>query len=823
MTALLPILLAAGTSRTAFEWGRIQTETDWLAPIAVFVVIVGYVVWMYRRDTVELRPGAGVLLAALRILALVGLLVVYLQPQWRNEKDLVTNSRAILLVDTSLSMGLADGDGSPVPDEPSRAQKVIAMLERGPLLQRLREKHDVVVVRFDQDTARIYSGARLPRSGEDPGGSAVTDDFSSNRAHAADAAQTVDWGALLAPRGSETRLGQALRHVLDEERGAPLAGIIVVTDGQHNAGVEPAVAIAAAQQGEVPIFAVGMGSDARPANVRISDLVAPARAYPGDAFTVTGYLQGQAMAGKTVTVELFSRAADSSREADGGGLLEGVEQVTLGSDGQIVPVRFQLTSKEVGRRTLRLRIKAPPTDRNTSDNQQEVDLEIVDRQTRVLLFAGGPTREYQFLRNQLKRDKDVIVDVLLQTAQEGISQDASQILEDFPATREQMYAYDCVVAFDPDWRELDGNQIACLESWVGDQAGGLIVIAGPVYTDLWTQDARLDKVRALYPVEFHRRFALLEDARFGSKEPWPLDFTREGLEAEFLWLADSAGGNALAWSEFAGVYGHYAVRGPKAGAAVLARFSDPRAAEGGQLPAYMATQFFGAGRVFYLGSGEMWRLRASKEGYFERFYTQLIRHVSQGRLLRGSSRGVLLVQRDRYLLGNMVDVRAQLTDARLEPLAVPNVPLQVFLPDSTLQTVVLAADGSRPGSYRGQFPVRKEGTFRLELTVPESADEKLARRIQVRVPDVERENPQRNDALLKELSDRTSGAYYVGLEAAVAVDGSTQPVFALLRDRSRTTTQVVRPDRLWDNWWMLCGICGVLSLEWLLRRLMRLA
>ena len=82
----------------------------------------------------------------------------------------------------------------------------------------------------------------------------------------------------------------------------------------------------------------------------------------------------------------------------------------------------------------------------------------------------------------------------------------------------------------------------------------------------------------------------------------------------------------------------------------------------------MAGQFYGAGRVFYLGSGEMWRLRALDDRYFEQFYTKLIRHVSQGRLLLGSSRGMLLVDRDRYLLGNTVVVRGQLSDAQFEPL-----------------------------------------------------------------------------------------------------------------------------------------------------------
>ena len=131
------------------------------------------------------------------------------------------------------------------------------------------------------------------------------------------------------------------------------------------------------------------------------------------------------------------------------------------------------------------------------------------------------------------------------------------------------------------------------------------------------------------------------------------------------------------------MYGYFSVRGLKPGATLYATYSDPRAATEGS-PVYMAGQFFGSGRVFYLGSGEMWRLRELDETYFEQFYTKLIRHVSQGRLLRGSNRGVLLVERDRYLLGNTVAVRAQLNDAQLEPLEAPSVKLEIIAPGGEL-------------------------------------------------------------------------------------------------------------------------------------------
>ena len=230
-----------------------------------------------------------------------------------------------------------------------------------------------------------------------------------------------------------------------------------------------------------------------------------------------------------------------------------------------------------------------------------------------------------------------------------------------------MFDYDVIVAFDPDWTQLDAQQVDLLEQWVAEEAGGLIVVAGPVHTASWVQSPEHGKIRALYPVEFQQRMTLLDDGLYGSPTPWPIEFTREGMEADFLWLGDTPEESRARWGRFPGVFGCYAVKGPKPGAQVYGRYSDPEAGISVERPVYFADQFYGAGRVFYMGSGELWRLRTLDPGYYERLYTQLVRHVSQGRLLRGSSVGRLLVERDRYFVGDTVVVRAQLSTPSREP------------------------------------------------------------------------------------------------------------------------------------------------------------
>jgi hypothetical protein len=817
-------LVGETTTRTTYELARFQTYTERWQYLMLGLVCAGIAalaVWMIRRDTIELRPPIAWLLAALRVTALVGLLVFYLQPEKRTERKVVHNSRAVMLVDTSLSMGLHDAVGSAVPATPNRLEQVATVFDQGRLIETLREKHDVSVSRFDAELARVASLSKLSAQGTPTQAQADAGQGPSGAPAAESAAP--DWKATLLPQGTETRLGGSLRQLIEDERTTPVAAIVLFTDGGQNAGIDPQSAIAAAREAKIPIFTVGIGSDRRPANVRVGDLVAPARAYPGDSFPITGFLQAEGLADRAVTVELVSRAGGEAGRGDDG-KVEATERVTLGGRGEVVPLKFQITPEVVGRRTYRMRVKAPPEDSNPADDSQEADVEVVDRKTKVLLVASGPTREYVFLRNQLFRDKDVTVDVWLQSATPGNSQDANKILDAFPSTPQELFEYDSIVAFDPDWKELDETQCDLLERWVAEKAGGLVVIAGPVQMDRWVGDPRLGKIRGLYPVEFNRRLSLTEEGRYGSTVPWPLDFSREGMEAEFLWLSDNAATSGQIWSNFSGVFGYYGVRGGKPGATVYARYSDPESGAPDQRPVYMAGQFYGAGKVFYLGSGEMWRLRSVDDKYFEQFYTKLVRHVSQGRLLLGSSRGMLLVERDRYLLGNTVVIKAQLSNAQFEPLDLPGVRLEIGRPDSTSETLTLAADPARKGMYTGQFTALQEGTYRLELPVPDT-EEQLSRRIQVKVPDLEREDPQRNDALLVEIAKRTGGTYYVGADAVLGARG-VPPLPGLIKDRTEVTylAGITDPDfqQQWSAW-LMGGICGVLCLEWLIRRLSKLA
>jgi hypothetical protein len=849
-------LLLAQTDATAervvYELGRLRDFDDERLPIVAIAVgtisILALVCYLYRRDSVELRRSVGAMLALFRCVALLGLLVYFLGIERRTTREVVHHSQVAVLVDVSQSMGLADRDGSGKAAASSRLDNVVATIEDTPLLTELRERHDVNVARFD---LRVQPVVSLPKSDAADGrprdvgenGGDENRNFERGAARSVDSQihlatneqQTpgqlaneatplhVDWSEELAPRGTETRLGDALDEQLRLYRNAPLAGLIVISDGAQNAGIEPTAAVEAARQANVPIYTIGVGATEPIRNLAVSDLLVPARAFPGDTVNVIGYIQSTGYADRFVDVELVRRG---SEEAAGAGTLVASQRIQLGDDGQIVAVSFDIEPDVAGRFVYQIRTVAPADDGNPRDNNRESEMDVVDRQTRVLLFASGPTREYRFLRGQLYRDPTMQVDVLLQTAQPGMSQEADNILASFPDSREELFEYDCIVALDPDWRQLDAAQVALVESWVAKEAGGMIVVPGPIYTALWTRSTEHAKLRDLYPVVFQRRLTLLDDGHFGGELAWPLEFDRAGRDARFLWLGNTAEENDLAWTAFPGVYGYYAVKGEKPGATVYARVADPEAGLGDERPVYLAGQFYGAGQVLYIGSGEFWRLRAVDPSYFEVLYTKLVRQVSQGRLLRGSSRGALLVDRDRYELGETIILRGRLTDAQHEPLLHDSVTAQFVRPDGTTEPVKLPADVQQPGMFTGQVAVHQEGTYQIVLPVPDTSEEPLSQFIQVRVPDRERAHPERNAALLAALANETGGRYYPELKLAAFGDGDVTPLAEAIASRAEVKLLKGAPDQGFAQTqmqWLLGIVAGALFLEWIVRRVNRLA
>lgn len=654
------------------------------------------------------------------------------------------------------------------------------------------------------------------------------------------APEEIDWAQQIAAAGAQSRIGDAIRNVLTDHDPATLAGIVLVTDGQSNGGADASVAIAAARRSEVAVYPVGLGSSDAPINVRVVDIDAPRRVYPGDKFAVSAVLQGSGPRPLEVVVQLLDTLDDASQSGDENERQEKIlaegnvvdsQRVQVSNDGSLTGIRFELEPESVGRRRLAVRIVAPAEDRDERDNWRDARYEVVSRKLRVMAVAGGPTREYRFVRNLLFRDSSIELDAWLQTGQPGMSQDADRVLEEFPTTAEQLFQYDAIAMFDPDWSIFSAEDLELLDRWLTQQAGGLILVAGPVYHPQWsrrTTDPRVSRIAGFFPVNLSKRGPLLTGGRRGGDHPWPLKFTPEARRAEFLWIGETPEESFQIWDEFGGVYDYVDAKNAKPGAKVYANFSDPTTEIGGVLPVYLASQFYGAGRVYFQASGEMWRLRGESDSYFDSYYTKLVRWVSEGRLLRDSTRGVLLVDAAKAMVGDTITVRAVLTDEQFEPLDLPEVPAKLLAPGGRIDDLrLLPLQGEpRAGTYGGRFVVREAGSYEIRLTLGDALDEQvLQQSVQVRLPTVELERPRRNDAELAQFADMTGGNYLPVNEdtSDLSIVGS---LTTKLRPQPQTTVLPGTPDvdfKERRNAVLMWLIATMLTMEWVTRRLHRLA
>ncbi len=76
-------------------------------------------------------------------------------------------------------------------------------------------------------------------------------------------------------------------------------------------------------------------------------------------------------------------------------------QVDLPSSEELLPIHFDVKPREIGAWIYDVKLIPPAQDTNGQDNLLETEVRVVQPKSTVLVIAGGPTREYQFVRNLL--------------------------------------------------------------------------------------------------------------------------------------------------------------------------------------------------------------------------------------------------------------------------------------------------------------------------------------------------------------------------------------------------------------------------------------
>jgi hypothetical protein len=151
-------------------------------------------------------------------------------------------------------------------------------------------------------------------------------------------------------------------------------------------------------------------------------------------------------------------------------------------------------------------------------------------------------------------------------------------------------------------------------------------------------------------------------------------------------------------------------------------------------------------RVIWIGSAETWRLREYREEYHERFWTKLVRYAaskSQGKAHKRIQleMGKLFtankfVDVEAKLYGSGGDA----LDRSAKPqLSLLKTPVGVNQKDLRLPVTLVPRSGAHDGWFTGRFQVRVPGDYELQLTVPETND------VETRKFTVKEANPELDD------------------------------------------------------------------------------
>ncbi len=820
----------------ALAWMFLPTFSWWVVLVPVILVALAYVSLMYVKDAQTIHPLWAAFLGLLRCAVYAILAFVFLLPGCQNYDTTETHSKVVFLLDVSGSMKTVDDlpqVGEDPAKLPSRQDKVLKFLtgkgakDQGSFLDRLLSKTPVTAYRFgavtdDSQVMRWQDGAAVSASQlrdwllPDKKKIVVpatmpAEEQAKYRTKMADLVDDLLGG---------TNVGGAAQLVSKLEAASFLQAIVVVSDGQSNLGSDEAIKDFLARVNNpkrpVPVFTIGVGEYRTPASIRIDDLQAPETARPDDKFPIRVPVVGSGLPDEEFEVTLEMRRI---KDKDGKTLVAekalalGPKKGSFkgGGDHPHDQVEFEIDLQELKN------IKADKDDKGELEGTWEfvarvprhpreafakaehvsdpaTHVLVMKRKLRVLLFAGGPTREYQFVRTLLYRqvvEKRMDLAVYLQTGvQDHVDQDVESewLLSHFPNRlgpddprdkHSSLNEYDVIIAFDPDWTALEYQQLKNLEQWVTRDSGGIIFVGGPVHTYQLARPGGLDITPLLNIFPVVLRDSRLHGLGIGHdpSRPYVLNFKSDAKLFEFLKLDEDGEAATAGWDNFfwdgkpptakdakplRGIFNYYPVEKVRPTARVIATFAGPpssRIDDGKEEQPYLVMLPV-VGKTVFLSSGETWRLRQFKEAFHERFWIKLARYVSAGTTEQKKYGRILL---GRTASTGIVSFEAQIKGENLQPLprdVKPTVHVKrpadfdPKLDSDTPASFDLRAksqEGEWHGWFVGNFKVRTPGEYEFRIPIP-GTSESLTHRLTVRKPNLELDNVRHNHGALYQLA-----------------------------------------------------------------------
>ncbi|TVQ01644.1 MAG: hypothetical protein EA381_04810 [Planctomycetaceae bacterium] len=793
-----------------------QGEISWTLAVLLALAVGSAVAWFYRRETRDLDRPWSWGLPLLRAAAIALVLLMLVGPVFRWQRVIGSVPRIDVFVDFSGSMLATDElAGEVIGEEPAgrsgrtRLQRSWDLLTgegRQPgWLEAVRQTHHVAVHLVAEDDARLV--------------------WDSNSDQPIPESPLAAWSQERSSSGGQfTNLGDPIAARLlrgDGPSAGKRAAVVMMSDGQHNAGSPPAVWARLSGDAGVPVHAIGLGGFQEPRDVGILEVSAPASVSAGGR--VGGQVIFKDLADPGERVRLQITLADQV-VWEQTLTSEQVPQRRVPFDFPVAPLieRLGATDEATGfertRVTLPLSVSIDPIEGQFDARNNRLDFRVAAnlRRRRLLLVDSRNRWETRYLFNLFDRDPSWQVETVIAAPRSEAGTVVRDRLEgSFPADSQSMAAYDAVIWGDCGVNAFSGEDMKRLNDFVA-QGGALVFVDGD-------RDGLRSLARSpagqLLPVKWSDRPAVvgvrgLRPTVIGSEQTALKLAAADGVESERADIAAAASGgrptdaNAV-WEGLQPPTELRAVE-PLPGAEVWLETIPGEASD--PFPALVIRRF-GGGQVVYLPFDQTWRWRYRvADRYHNRFWNQLLEEIMQPPFEVRDQYVALAVGSPQYAVGESATIRAQLRDAAGKPLS--DVIVEAVLQDASgavVQTVLLrGSDGDR-GIYEGRTAPLPVGSFDVSLRAAGYQASQAVRTslLVVAPPDRESSRLAQDADLLVSLATASGGVYADETEA----ERVWQAIEPLSDGRIETRRYALAESFPW-----FFAVLGLLTAEWWFRK-----
>jgi len=527
--------------------------------------------------------------------------------------------------------------------------------------------------------------------------------------------RTTDFSELLFD-GKASAIGGILQTVAQRYRDRPLAGVLLMTDGNATDMGEQFYDLS----GVPPVFPVVVGADQPQKDISVGNVSVSQTSFEDAPVTIQADVEASDYTGKTISLSLTENSGKI------------VEQQTrkITRNDEKHTFRFHVRPDRSGILFYNLNAEEEKS-QNESTAQQEAPSEatiannrhtlVVDRGRgpyRILYVSGKPNWEYKFLRRAISEDEQVQLVGLLRVAvrepkyewlgrrgemnnplyrgfdnkdEEEAEQydqpvlvrlgtrDEQELSDGFPRTAEDLFDYQALILDDVEAEFFTHDQMELIRRFVAERGGGFLMLGGP---ESFREGAfNRTPIGQMLPVYLDR----LPQAETIPGAKIHLNLTREGWLQPWARLRDNEQDEQKRLSKMPAFRVLNRLGAVKPGARVVATVEYD---SGGQFPG-LVVQRYGSGRSAALTVGDIWRWGMKEPDMREdmnKFWRQTLRWL----VADVPNRISFQAAQKRNEANQPVVFQVRVRDKNFEPMSDVSIAIEVIDPNG--QTVKLAAE-----------------------------------------------------------------------------------------------------------------------------------